>query len=40
LVEEEIQEVEIWWWKSLWRLEAPLKSKIYMWLALMDKMLT
>jgi hypothetical protein len=31
---------ECWWWKPLWKLKAPLKSRIFFWLALSNKALT
>jgi len=29
-----------WWWKPLWKLKAPLRCKITLWLALNNKLLT
>jgi hypothetical protein len=29
-----------WWWKSLGKMNNPLKTQIFMWLALSDKVLT
>jgi hypothetical protein len=29
-----------WWWKTLWKVKAPPKSKFLMWLSLSDKVLT
>jgi hypothetical protein len=29
-----------WWWGPIWKLKAPLKSKITLWLAINNKLLT
>jgi hypothetical protein len=29
-----------WWWKSIWKITAPLKRRIFLWLALANKILT
>jgi hypothetical protein len=29
-----------WWWKPIWKLKYPLKAKIFLWLALSNKVLT
>jgi hypothetical protein len=31
--------IAYWWWKALWKVEAPKKSKLLLWLALSDKVL-
>jgi hypothetical protein len=31
---------KIWWWERSWKLHAPLKAKIVLWLALNNKFLT
>jgi hypothetical protein len=30
----------VWWWKCIWKYKCPLKSCIFMWLALKNKVLT
>lgn len=30
----------VWWWKLLWKLRAPKKTQVFMWLALKNKVLT
>jgi len=30
----------VWWWSKLWKVKAPLKVKLLMWLALNEKVLT
>ena len=38
---QDMNEVEIsWWWKLLWKLKCPLKSKIFSWFLLSGKALT
>jgi len=37
LSSEEVQREQVWWWKSLWKLECPAKSKLFMWCALENK---
>ena len=35
------REVEYsWWWRVLWKLKFPLKTKIFCWFILLDKALT
>jgi hypothetical protein len=29
-----------WWWKGLWKVKAPKKEKIFMWLILMNRVFT
>jgi hypothetical protein len=35
-----LQEEPLWWWKGLWKLKAPLKSKLFMWTTLSNKVPT
>ena len=30
----------IWWWKHVWKLKSPKKTRIYLWLALKNKVVT
>ena len=32
--------VEVWWWRSLWKLKCPAKSKLFMWCVLNNKVPT
>jgi len=29
-----------WWWKPLWKITSPMKERIFMWLAIISKVLT
>ena len=31
---------EVWWWKSLWKLKCPAKSKLFMWCVLENRVPT
>jgi hypothetical protein len=35
-----LQREPCWWWRGLWKLKAPLKTKIFMWSALVNKVPT
>jgi hypothetical protein len=37
LVEEGREDQHVWWWKVLWKLKSPSKSKIFMWLILNNR---
>jgi hypothetical protein len=37
---DHLQDEPRWWWKGLWKLKAPLKSKLFMWTALLNKVPT
>jgi hypothetical protein len=39
-MEKEMERETSWWWPVVWKLENPLKAKIFMWLALENKILT
>jgi hypothetical protein len=39
LVEEGREEQHEWWWKILWKLKCPTKSKFFMWLILNNRIL-
>jgi hypothetical protein len=40
VVEASFSGENYWWWCSLWKLQVPLKRKVYLWLALNNKLLT
>jgi hypothetical protein len=39
-----MEEMEVrekhWWWRKIWKLNSPLKTRIFLWLALTKKILT
>jgi hypothetical protein len=37
LIQEQVQAEPIWWWKKLWRINCPAKSKLFMWSVLTNK---
>ena len=37
---DRFEEELTWWWKVLWKLKCPLKTKIFSWFILSDKALT
>jgi len=37
LSSEEEQRAQVWWWKSLWKLSCPAKTKLFMWCVLENK---
>ena len=40
LIQGKVHEESVWWWKSVWRYHCPLKTKIFMWFLLINKVLT
>jgi hypothetical protein len=40
LCEDWLVEMSCWWWKTIWKYKCPLKSRIFMWLALNNMILT
>jgi hypothetical protein len=39
-IEEEVSKEMVWWWKLVWKLEIPLKTIIFLWLNLVNNILT
>ena len=39
-VQLEHQQTECWWWSRIWKLQAPLKAILTLWLAMNNKLLT
>jgi hypothetical protein len=39
-IEEDWIGAIIWWWRYMWKLSCPLKSRIIPWLALANRLLT
>lgn len=37
--DEEVRDNK-WWWKKVWKLNSPLKTRIFFWLAMSNKILT
>lgn len=40
LVEENVEGEKKWWWKVIWKLSSPLKSRILLWMVLSNNVLT
>jgi len=40
ICKDAVSEEPVWWWKKIWKYKYPLKTRIYMWLALDNKVLT
>ena len=40
MVQLEYQQTKFWWWYRIWKLQAPLKAILILWLAMNNKLLT